>query len=488
MRCENCIDHSLKRPRRSFRHARTLPAPGPCFAVVAIRAACHAAGVGGERLTRQELGWLLAQEARGAARALRADLSDLKAALAPHVAPAPAAAGMLPVEEDLDALDEALTSWCRLEPQGGRSRRGRIDLAALLYELAPDCRIAIEPGAGTEVVGEERLLRRMLQLLLAQNGNPTGEPATNNEISVRREQDWIHVSVELGPDTGAANGMERRWLTRMASKLGGRFELQGRHQSIVLPAETSSSEELEALRKELKQAQALGEVYARELADAFATTQARAAERPAPPPEVSTVRAAYASLLPSLTSIASALQDPQQGTNAQGELRELVATLQAFVALRPGQRRQVDLGRCLRDAAARASDSAARLGIPMHIEATATHWLKAAPEALDLLLRSLLQHALGASRSGQVVRARVGVDGDEIYVETLDEGPPIPPSVVSALLNYRVDPASLGRPRGHALLLAHALSHELGGRLELTDDAQGRTRTRWTADRGLQIK
>ena len=442
--------------------------------------------MGGERLTRQELGWLLAQEARGAARALRADLSDLKASL--HPQPSPDAARILPVEEDLEALDEALSSWCRLEPQGVRGRRGRIDLAALLYELAPNCRISIEPGAGTEVVGEERLVRRTLQLLLAQNANTAGDPATANEISVRREQEWIHVAVELGPDTGATNGMERRWLTRMALKLGGRFELHGRRQSIILPAETSSEEELEALRKELKQAQLLGEVYARELADAFATTQARAAERPAPAPEISTLRAAYAALLPALSSVASALTGAPANSNAHAELRELCSTLQAFVELRPNQRRQLDLCRCLHEAVTRLREPAERRGIQLRLVAPETHWIKAPPEMIDLLLRNLLQHALGASRSGQVVTARVSVDAVGARVETVDDGPTIPPSTLPDLLSYRVDPAALGRPRGHALLLAYALSHELGGRLEVINDGEGRTLTRWMIGGSLQTE
>ncbi len=84
-----------------------------------------------ERLTRHEISWLLAQEARGAARALREGVTQMRQTPgtetrivnAPSEAPA--------VETTLDALDDAISMLSELNT-GARGaikpRRGRIDL------------------------------------------------------------------------------------------------------------------------------------------------------------------------------------------------------------------------------------------------------------------------------------------------------------------------------------------------------------------------
>jgi hypothetical protein len=140
------------------------------------------ADVCADRLTRQELSWLLAQEARGAAKALREGVTQFKPS---SEARDESVSG---VETTLDALDDAIFMLGSLQPGSAgqavssTSRRGRIDLAALLCEVAPNARIALEPGAGTEVFGDESELRRMLHLVVAQaSGSTPGE----SEIEVR---------------------------------------------------------------------------------------------------------------------------------------------------------------------------------------------------------------------------------------------------------------------------------------------------------------
>src|SRR5512138_3131130 len=150
-----------------------------------------------DRLTRQELGWLLMQEARGTARALRDEVGQLKSTQERQSDKAP------PVDSMLDALDGAIDMMSALEvptglPSGhGKDRRGRIDVAALLFDVAPNANIAIEPGAGTEVFGVELELRRMLDLLVQQSGSNAHSGAT---IDVRRESDWVVVSIGIGPE------------------------------------------------------------------------------------------------------------------------------------------------------------------------------------------------------------------------------------------------------------------------------------------------
>ena len=147
------------------------------------------------------------------------------------------------------------------KPVGIRGRRGRIDLASLLWELAPEARVSLEPGSGTEVFGDESELRRMLNVLVGP-GSRGG-----SSINVRREGDEVQVAVTLGPDSSATSESERAWLSRMAIRYGGRYELVGGGELLALPAEgVADRDEKEALRKELDEARRQGEAYARELA------------------------------------------------------------------------------------------------------------------------------------------------------------------------------------------------------------------------------
>ena len=149
-----------------------------------------------DRLTRQELSWLLAQEAGGAAEALRKDVSRLSNP------PPPGAEAPPPLSTSLDALEDAIARLSLLHsgPSASQKRRGRIDLAALLCEVAPEARISMEPGPGTEVFGEEGELRRMLHLLLNQTNSAGTSQSAGSEVEIRRQDRWVKISVELGPD------------------------------------------------------------------------------------------------------------------------------------------------------------------------------------------------------------------------------------------------------------------------------------------------
>ena len=126
------------------------------------------------------------------------------------------------------------------------------------YEVAPNARISIEPGAGTEVFGEETDMRRMFHMLVNQDSSPTAQTGPS-EVEIRRQGEWVKIGVQLGPDTAATADVERRWLSRMATRYGGWVELEGGTQSIFLPADGASDQrEVVELRKELEQAQQLG--------------------------------------------------------------------------------------------------------------------------------------------------------------------------------------------------------------------------------------
>lgn len=439
------------------------------------------AAVTQDRLTRQELGWLLAQEARGAARALREGVVQLKV-------PAPAVDlrdSMAPVETSLDALEDAVSMLSELH-QGSRVRRGRIDLAALLCEVAPRARVALEPGAGTEVFGEESDLRRMLQMLMTQTAPNAAVESIDSEVSIKREGDWIRISVELGPDVSSNTEVERRWLSRMAVRHGGRVELEGRVQAILLPADGATDQrEVAQLRKELEQAQQLGEAYARELAAAFTVD----APTPSVAEPASTARldllvgvsrelgrvlgALESSLRSDATTVAAALgseseaaQNLQRRVTTLSELGAELGRVADFAASGSGS---ADLAAVAREAVALAEVRAARHGVSVTLEvAPAT---VAASEALvTLLARALVDHAIGATPRGGKVTVRVAAPG-VLAVE--DGGPVVPAASRDALLRGDVDPSSLGRPAGISLIIGHAAAGRAGASLELGEGDGG---------------
>src|SRR6516225_2631695 len=232
------------------------------------------------KLTRQELGWLLTQEAQGAAERLRRGVTALTQAPPPPGADASGvdASG---VDATLSALDDAMKMLSSLhnKPVSVRGRRGRIDLASLLWEVAPEARVSIEPGSGTEVFGDEAELRRMLHVILG-HGSGTG-----SVVTVRRDGDEVVIGIVLGPDASATAETERAWLARMAVRYGGRYELEGGMEVLALPAEgVEARDDVAKLRKELDEARKQGEAYARELAAVWAAGDEPLAQSSYPPP------------------------------------------------------------------------------------------------------------------------------------------------------------------------------------------------------------
>jgi hypothetical protein len=227
------------------------------------------------------------------------------------------------VEASLDALDDVMRMLSNLNQRAATApspRRGRIDVAALLFEIAPDARVHIEPGSGTEVFGDEADLRRMLQVLVG-HGSGLG-----SNVVVRGVGDDVRVTVSLGPDASPTAETERIWLSRMALRYGGRHELEGGSEVLVFPAEEAAeASEREKLRKELDEARRQGAVYARELAAMFDRGEEVAKIETVPPPP----------------GVASADRVAAMTAMAGGVARDLEAALAplscALDALRPGE-------------------------------------------------------------------------------------------------------------------------------------------------------
>lgn len=342
------------------------------------------------RLTRQELGWLLTQEARGAARRLRVEVGELRATTDDA---SEDRASSLPGELTLNELDNAIDVLSQLQTEPRSRRKGLLDLAAILYELAPDWQVMLEPGAGTQVSGDEEEYRRMLQVLLTQSG--VGHLADNTPaVEIRREGDWVRVSTALGPDVASSSELERRWLSRMAVRLGGRYELLGKSQSLVLPADNDDRVELKALRDELLQAQQLGQSYALELAQALSS-----ADRT----QEAETRAAQLAVRWALGIAARA--------SAAGDILAAVARVDATSAPT-----RVALSGALEAALGRAEPAARARGVAVNASPTEVQ-CEARASVLQAQLELLLRHAIDATAPGEAVSVRTQIAEGEIRIE-----------------------------------------------------------------------
>jgi hypothetical protein len=436
-----------------------------------------------ERLTRHEISWLLAQEARGAAKALRTEVVQRRAPSDPHrLGP--------PVETTLDALDDTIEMLSALNV-GGRhkGRRGRIDLAALLVEIAPNARIALEPGAGTEVFGDESELRRMLHLVVAQaSGSTPGE--SEIEVRIRRQGDFIRISADLGPDTAALGELENRWLARMALRHGGSVELEGGTHSIVLQADGAiDRREVTELRKELAEAQQLGEAYARELASVLSAGDVRTEAPPASrgdPERFEGVKSLAAATHRALRGVLEGLRAGLEATGSAEPSRELSAVHELVSELGgvadcalDASAESLSLAAVVREVLRGLEGRAARAQITLSSEVPAELKVRAARAPLDLLVKSLVAHAIAATPQGGSVTLLAFSTEIGVTLAVRDGGPAVPEASRWDVIRHHVDPTRFGRPAGVTLVLADAATTALSAELELKESADGHTET-WT--------
>lgn len=472
------------------------------------------------RLTRQELGWLLTQEAQGAAERLRIGVQVLKTNVPPppeDAEPPPSVLGG-GVDASLAALDDVMRMLSGLHPKpatGVRGRRGRIDISTLIWEVAPEARVSIEPGSGTEVFGDEGEIRRMLHVLVG-HGSGVG-----SSVTVKREGDDVRVSVALGPDSSATAETERAWISRMATRYGGRLELEGGNETLTLPAEdVAARDERDALRKELDEARRQGEAYARELAAVFAHGEEQTMTSSSFPP-ISLVPSAerFAVLARFAGGIAADLRGmlspigrdltllrgqqsrgsrPPPAMTASGNvsadepedrieaLRRRMMHVQDFLAALASVGEvdtsegasEVDVAELARNAVTALAARAQRN--ELEIEVSGEHaMVRAAPGAAAVMVRELIAQAVGASQRGGKVN--VGITprgqgeheglGTRIIID--DAGPALPASARRALLGLELDPGTYGRPSSVPLYVAAEIASWQGALLELGDAPSG---------------
>ncbi len=412
----------------------------------------------GDRLTRRELSWLLTQEARGAADRLREGVQIL-ARPVPEQAPASERPSERPstlsvpsegegLASTLDMLDGAMQRLAQLygAPTNVRGRRGRVDVAAILWEVAPEAKVELSPGGGTEVFADEAELRRMLHVLLGASSQSGVGGAQH--VSLRRDGDDVRLAVALGPDTAPVSDAERSWLSRMAIRYGGRYELDGSSECLIFPAEEAAQQkEVSQLRKELDAAKAQGEMYARELAAVFADPS----QSSRPPPMWAAGESRLGRLAP-LARIADAIADDLRGVfgplgaakmrvqaergamapvDLAAEVGEALSKGAEVLALARQMARiasdidavPVDLAALAAEEAAHAAVAFGARGVSLErvIPPGATLWLHGMPAALRAFVAEMLALALHASRPGGAVS--VLVDASSLTVRAEGESP-----------------------------------------------------------------
>jgi two-component system, OmpR family, sensor kinase len=446
------------------------------------------------RLTRHELSWLLTQEAQNAAERLRVGVQFLRTQ-----APPPPSAEEDPahgVETSLDALDDVMKMLSNLNqkttpasPAAPPARRGRIDIAAIVVEAAPEARVSFEPGSGTEIYGDEADLRRMIQVLI---GHGSGEGAA---VTVRREGEEVKVSVALGPDSSPTAETERAWLARVAMRHGGRHELEGGSEVLVFPADGASDRnESAALRKELDEARKQGEVYARELAAIFDRGEEVTALSTIPPATGVPSDARLAILTKLCAGIASEIKNALGAARdelaaikrVEGEdldpvrrrvnhTLEIVSALASIGELRAGELdTEVELGDLVKATVKSLAPLAERDGVNIVVRTTpegARPYVRRGSKAIAALVRELVGHAIEASpRDAQVEVTLSDADatsGPRIVVD--DAGSPLPASGRRSFLTLETHAGAYGRPSGLPIFLAAELAACQGAMLELSD-------------------
>jgi len=472
------------------------------------------------KLTRQELGWLLTQEAQGAADRLRMGVQILKSnAPVPDTGIGTTIGSVPPVDVTLDALDEAMRMLSTIHkvPSATRGRRGRIDLASLMWEVAPEARVSIEPGGGTEISGDEAEIRRMMHLLVG-HGSGAG-----SAVTVRREGDEVRVSVVLGPDSSATAETERAWLSRMAIRYGGKYDLEGGMEVISLPADGAvDAKERDLLRKELDEARKQGEAYARELAQAFSagegalspSTFPPMAQGPAGEPvanlarfsrgvaaemrgvlsqigrDVHALRAG--SPLSSTRSLESEPDDRIDGLKRRvREAQELVTELGDLGEIDHTEpHAELDLHDLARTAVRSLAPQLERTGVDLSVVTVPdTAGIKVpvrmSPRAAAFLVRTMIAQAIAATSRGNKVQVTVvsGTSteptsdlvavgaGARLLVD--DAGASLPANSRRAFTSLEVEPSTFGRPDGVSLYICSEIAAWQGALLELGDAPLG---------------
>jgi signal transduction histidine kinase len=283
----------------------------------------------------------------------------------------------------------------------------------------------------------------------------------------------------------------------MSIRYGGRYELEGGNEVLVLPADGASDRnESVALRKELDEARRQGEVYARELAAVFdrgeeVTRVSTVPPAPGVPSEARLVAmtkicAGIASELrnalgPASRELASMrrheVTDEQLDTIRRrvAHTQEVVASLASIGELRADELdTEVDLPDLVRQAVKSLAGLSDRDDVKVTIRVRPEGgrvYLRRGAKAIGVLVRELVAHAIEASPRGATVEVTIaaaeGGAGARLIVD--DAGASLPASGRRAFLALETHAGAYGRPSGVPIFLAAELAACQGAMLELSD-------------------
>jgi signal transduction histidine kinase len=294
----------------------------------------------------------------------------------------------------------------------------------------------------------------------------------------------------------------------MALRHGGRVELKGNETRLYLPADAESGQqEIQQLRKELEQAQQLGAVYAKELAEAFAFATGDSS-LPAPatsskPAETAllrllvngstalcrTLRQITESLRADITRLARVLGDQHELVSSllsrQVAYGELVLDLDRISRVNPDEpTKPVNLAELLRECLDSIDGRAKRLEVSVSSQATGDFTLTTQSSVVTLLLRALLDQALHATPKKdrlEVLLRRDDTPESKRYVLIVaDGGPQIPESALPGLLQGTADPSGFGRPSALSWIALGSAAAAVGATVCVGESTQQRSEVRLT--------
>ncbi|MGH7295417.1 MAG: hypothetical protein ACRELB_10815, partial [Polyangiaceae bacterium] len=307
------------------------------------------------------------------------------------------------------------------------------------------------------------------------------------------------------------------WLSRMAIRYGGRYELAGAQEVLALPAEgVEARDDVEKLRKELDEARKQGQAYARELAAVWAAGDEPVAQSSYPPPATpaadrhgavarfaggvaATLRGLLSPVGRDLAELRALAGNPRKSSpdleNAARvdvderleQIRRKLLSVQDFVAelAAVGESdphelvREVDLVELVRTEVRALEARAERSGIEVIVRLSPDDAARAparvSPRSVAVMLKSLVAHALSATPRGSAILVAMSAPvaegpearGTRIIVD--DAGTILPAAARRALLALEVEPGTFGRPTSVGLFVAAEIAAAQGALLEIGD-------------------
>jgi signal transduction histidine kinase len=301
----------------------------------------------------------------------------------------------------------------------------------------------------------------------------------------------------------------------MATRYGGRLELDGSTQTLVLAADTDPQRrEVESLRKELAAAQAQGEAYARELAavfkggDTFSGGGSTVAQATAPRPSrlpasmgdglavlVAAVRALSGDLRGILAAIGRDIAPLRDQGGDVGDIAasvgrhvtgasEVVADLARLGTCPIGELpRSADVSELLRECVQSERGRAQRHEVEVVLTAPEGAVDVLEVGAITVLFQVLLDHAIVATPAGGKVNVELRETAAAYHVHFDDAGAALPPAARATVLSRDFDALALGRPQGLSLIAATTIASHLRLTLDVEEAPGGGTRVKLSLPR-----